>query len=124
MREVKFRGLDIANGEWIYGSLVKVYENYHILEEGETQAHEYNMVEEDSIGEYTGLKDMNGKDIYEGDVLEFEKGEFIYLDYDTKNKKLVIVNLTGAKDNIFTNFAEIIGNFFENKELLKLKIEL
>ena len=124
MREVKFRGLDVANGEWIYGSLVKVYENYHILEEGETQAHEYNMVEEDSIGEYTGLKDMNGKDVYEGDVLEFEKGEFIYLDYDTKNKKLVIINLTGTKDNIFTNFAKIIGNFYENKELLKLKIEL
>lgn len=121
MREIKFKGIDNANDEWVYGSLVKVDEDYYILEDGETQAHEYNKVEEDSIGEYTGLKDMNGKDIYEGDVLEFEKGKFIYLDYDTKNKKLIIVNLTGAKDNIFTNFAEIIGNFSENKELLKTR---
>ena len=124
MREIKFRGLDVANSEWIYGSLVKVYKNYHILEEGETQAHAYNRVEEDSIGEYTGLKDKDGKEIYEGDILEFSKGGIMYVEWNDDFKMFVLVDPREKKASLniciyATEHIKVIGNIFENKELLK-----
>ena len=127
MREIKFRGIDNANDEWIYGSLVKVDEDYHILEEGETQAHAYNRVDKDSIGQYTGLKDKDGKEIYEGDILEFSKGSIMYVEWDDDFKIFVLtdprINLkNGSIGNWYVEKTKIIGNIFENKELLKIKM--
>ena len=123
MREIKFKGVDIADDKWIYGSLVKVGEDYHILGGGETEAHEYNIVYEESIGQYTGLKDKNGKEIYEGDILEFETGEIFKVYWWESECCCYIQSILEPYINIsfemypMENF-EIIGNIFENKELL------
>lgn len=122
MREIKFRGVDIADGEWIYGSLVKVGKDYHILGEGETEAHEYNIVDEESIGQFTGLKDKNRKDIYEGDILKHEDEDAMYVRW---YKEYVEFKLMGPNDETTTltdwyaEDTEVIGNIFENKELLE-----
>ena len=122
MREIKFKGVDIADDKWIYGSLVKVGEDYHILGGGETEAHEYNIVDEESIGQFTGLKDKNRKDIYEGDILKHEDEDAMYVRW---YKEYVEFKLMGPNDETTTltdwyaEDTEVIGNIFENKELLE-----
>ena len=121
MREIKFRGVDIADGEWIYGSLVKVGKDYHILGGGETEAHDYNSVDEESIGQFTGLKDKNGKEIYEGDILEFDDKDTMYVRWDEQSVEFYLSgpNNEAAVLNVWhVDDTEVIGNIFENKELL------
>lgn len=81
MREIKFRGKEINTGKWVYGFYTQgsfIDPNTeketvrHIIDNG--MLHD---VVPETIGQYTGLKDKNGKEIYEGDKLEVnERGIF------------------------------------------------
>ncbi len=150
-REIKYRGKTFDN-DWVYGNLIKSndetdYFNYLIIPQEDASWYENSFdddlgvekwykVNSKTIGQYTGLKDKNGKEICEGDILyggmEYYTqygnvlvgiGEcFGSEDKDEDNKVYgVYIKVDGEKFGISQNIAsvyEIVGNIHDNKDLL------
>ena len=115
MREIKFRGYDEENKCWRYGHLFETVEGirrcYNIVEGREVKYY----VSPESIGQFTGLHDKNGKEIYEGDIVKVGKMKYF--------AEIKWNNFLGRWDcEPYTwsvhNF-EIIGNIHQNPELIK-----
>lgn len=61
MREIKFRGKRVDNGEFVYGSYLKDVTGHYIVDYSGIKY----LIEKETVGQFTGLKDKNGKEIYE-----------------------------------------------------------
>lgn len=150
MREVLFRGKRVDNGEWTYGYYVKADHHWHehgihkdwiictaAANGGWFVLHEKHAVIPSTIGQYTGLKDKNGKRIFEGDIFPIEdeiiaiviftdggfrleewgfRGTFTESGYDECGNwgKIECEPI----DWYIVHHVEVIGNIHDNPELL------
>lgn len=130
MREILFRGKTLT-GMWVEGAYYKQEEFYGdkkdahiIITSKETLnnnfALESHIVIHETLGQYTGLTDKNGKKIFEGDIV---KGTFFGFPFTVEDYVFSIVwqeDVTGYRANYFEN-VEVIGNIYDNPELLEIK---
>lgn len=158
-REIKFRGQKVDTKEWVHGSLIKcgITGKHYIFPIG-NDANESDKIGEEgclrlvtfevndkTVGQYTGLKDKNGQEIYEGDIVSFEHTKstekevhfsdlFDNIKIYNRNYAVEFVNMRthcGIRlrnksiwfmvhaMTLISHNAEIIGNIYDNPELLQ-----
>ena len=137
-REIEFRGRNYSDGIWVYGDL-EYERNKGLL--SKVRIHTYkddgsydrqHLVESNTVGEFTGMRDKHGKKIFEGDILdvtvfdcfdndeqyrvrvEWVGTEFMGVDVTNDDFEWNLCWLCNQDDEI-----EVIGNIFDNPRLIK-----
>ena len=118
MREIKFRGWKMYYGGWAYGSLIYDKDNtWSTIVDEDVVDH---IVETSSVGQYTGLKDKNEKEIYEGDVVWCRAGERRSGIWEYEKRFAVEYGWTQSMlEMSMCDEIEVIGNIYDNPELLE-----
>lgn len=133
MREIKFRGKRIWTDEWIYGNLViDKHGRNHIVpfaffdEDGHHLSYDDDtdtpvFIMQESVGQFIGLHDKNGKEIYEGDILKRESFTSWVITFN--NSCFCAANITMPYRpftllDVDMSQREVIGNIHENPELI------
>ena len=140
MREILFRGKRKENGKWIYGSLVPKETNsyadgfliidgalnYDELDDYQPSFSTYDVVSE-TVGQYTGLTDKNGKKIFEGDIVKREytlwhsetkktrETQIGVVSYSNKDCGFCLDKVCNLRKPWDGDTLEIIGNIHDNK---------
>lgn len=124
MRKVKFRGRDFV-GLWHIGDLIHNDDDL-LIRNGCLSI----FIENETAGQFTGITDKNGKEIYEGDIIGCHNPDIKHLIFYNEKQGRFMAALNGDIDNDFVGVCglddsrwnaskEVIGNIHDNPELLK-----
>lgn len=126
MREIKFRSWDTYNKEMLEVQELDYADSYN----GQpmirtTMYNDYFDTEDMILMQYTGLKDKNGVEIYEGDIVRILGGEYEQGFYEWEEKVCIKdfiydgFNLMMTVNQIGNEALEVIGNIYDNPELIE-----
>ena len=116
-REILFRVKRIDNGEWITDSETYIWDGDGIWLSDEN----LNVVTviPETVGQFTGLTDKNGRRIFEGDIVDYISSDVIG---NPKTGTIIVEDMTDYDTMIYLNHSDelqIIGNIHDNTEILK-----
>ena len=148
MREILFRGKRKDNGEWVEGYYAKATyyldesagskKDIHIIFPTDLTAYprcEFSGYEEvipETVGQFTGLLDKNGKKIFEGDITEYKGfikrdyyeirfGEASFVHRDIVRQEIGGTPFDDIEYGMDSSWMEVIGNIHDNPELLEVR---
>ena len=131
MREILFRAKREVTNEWVYGYFVNEYDDFRIYVQPQIitrSGREY--VNENTLGQFTGLTDKNGVKIFEGDIVEYETGKKVrigrvfFSDFRASFSVTAGKNGSARINNDLFNYIQnrnsviVIGNIYDNPELI------
>ena len=135
MREILFRGKCNEtckyNGQWIEGFYGED-DGKPIIAHSTDRGLIGYFCDPDSIGQYTGLTDKNGKKIFEGDIVKVENNDYDWYEHDPNSYSVFAVDFDEGGYTVGSYFlqnwlwfdefrGEVIGNIHDNPELLEVK---
>ena len=134
MREILFRGKRINNGEWVYGYYVPVcfgkFPCKQAIVPEPDGVWEPIAVKPETVDQFTGLTDKNGKKIFEGDIVKVENNDHDWYEHDPNSYSVFAVDFDEGGYTVGSYFlqnwlwfdefhGEVIGNIHDNPELLE-----
>lgn len=129
MREILFRGKSVNDGRWVFGDLSN-YGDYRAI----TTTRGFSIIDScevipETVGQYTGLKDLHGTKIFAGDIIQsIESGETGEIQYFPEHTAFLIFVRCSVMDSrcyldylgeVKPSILKVIGNVYDNQEILK-----
>lgn len=126
MREIKFRGKRLDNGEWVYGDLLHLVDGVYISNDNGCNM---SPIDPDTVGMNTGLRDKNNHEIYGGDILAHNGRVIGHVVDGVRGYCFDVVyadpvststwSLYGVVVNDYEGDVEVVGNIYDNPEMVK-----
>ena len=120
MREIKFRGKD-AKDKWVYGYYSRSQTGMHLIDAyTQSVGCKPTFVKPETIGQFTALKDKNGTEIYEGDIVKHNDWNYNFeVVFSIQRARFVCKMATGLSHFIDNSNIAVKSNIHDNPELLE-----